>query len=259
MIHLEIKGARWRGAIVFALSAPAFVLVAAVAWSDGNVGWLLAPVLAVLGLILLSCVISVVTPIFHPLMQQLKPFGDPREVATRIDAELKDTEHSVLIGPKRHVTRWGLVNTRRIAVSRHWVVALSPSAPAVVFLPDVVWVYKLLVAGRNPSRWGIDPGVGCHIRNGGFSWFVTKSELDADRLLKTIVIRQPEVLTGFRGEWNDLAKASPTALGETAERRRSELARLSPEAREQWIDERLTELNEFIRRVDSASQAGKLV
>ncbi len=260
MIEREIKRAKWRGAFISVLVVPTLVLVTLVAWDVGTVGWCCAfPFLVLLGLILLSCLMSIVTPVFHPLMQQLKTFGDPREVANRIDAEMKDTEQRTLIGPDRSLARWGMLNTRRIAVSRHWIVALSPSAPAAVFLPDIVWVYKLLVAGRNPLRGAIHPGVGCHIRNGGFAWFVTETELDADRVLKAMVSRRPEALTGFRAEWNDLAKISPTALSEEAERRRSEVTNLSPEDREQWIDDRLTELNEFIRRVDSASQAGKLV
>jgi hypothetical protein len=260
MIHREIRRAKWRGAIVLGLNVPAFILVGFIAWDVGAAGWCCAsPVLVVLGLILLSCVMSMVTPVFHPLMQQLKPFGEPREVAKRIDAELKDAEHSTFIGPNRSLTAWGMLNTRRISVSRHWVVALSPSAPAVVFLPDVVWVYKLLVAGRNPLRGPVHPGVCCHIRNGGFAWFLTESELDADRLLTAIADRHPEILTGFRAEWNDLAKASPTALAGEVERRRIVVMNLTPEDREKWIDDRSMELNDFVRRVDSSSQVGKLV
>jgi hypothetical protein len=97
------------------------------------------------------------------------------------------------------------------------------------------------------------------MRHGGFAWLLTQTESDADRVLKAIVTRRPELLTGYRIEWNDRATASPTAMMEEIERRAEAFERLSEDEREQWIDDRFTELHHFVRRTDSASQVGTLL
>ena len=46
---------------------------------------------------------------------------------------------------------------------------------------------------------------------------------------------------------------------EEVERRRAAVARMTPEERDQWIDERLAELNAAVRRLESATQATRMV
>ena len=201
---------------------------------------------------------TVFWPHLHPLMQMLKPFGDVRDVARKIDAELDDADQTVLVGPDLRWDGWKRWHAR-VAVSRHWAINLSPAAGAAVFLPDVVWVYKQLTVVGGLARGKVAPGVGCHRRDGGHVWFRTETEDDAEDVLEAILERHPEVLTGFRGEWIDLAKAHAMAQADEVERRRAAVARLTPEERDQWIDDRLAELNAAVRRLESAIQATRMV
>lgn len=201
---------------------------------------------------------TVFWPHLHPVMQMLKPFGDVRAVAKKIDAELDDARQTVRVGPEYRWDGWKRWHAR-VAVSRHWVVNASPAAAAVAFLPDVVWVYKQLTVVGGFARGKVAPGVGCHRRDGGHVWFRTETEDDAEVVLEAIVERRPEVLTGFRGEWIDLAKAHPMAQAEEVERRRAAVAKMTPEEREQWIDDRLADLHEAVRRLESAAAATRMV
>jgi len=256
MIHRAIRKSQIQGAvIVLILALPVaillrFVLIHVDIWCSG----LAVAVMAFLAFLSLT---ATFWPHLHPLMQMLKPFGDVWAVAAKIDAELADPEHTV-VAPQ---VRWdGLWRWHpRVGVTRHWVINLSPAAAAVAFLPDIVWVYKQLTVVGGFARGKVAPGVGCHRRDGGHVWFRTECEDDAEAILEAIVERRPDVLTGFRGEWIDLAKASPMAQAEEVERRRTAVAKLTPEEREHWIDDRLTDLHEAVRRLESPAAASRMV
>ena len=141
-----------------------------------------------LGFFLLLTLGTVFWPHLHPLMQMLKPFGDVRDVAKKIDAELDDADQTVLVGPDLRWDGWKRWHAR-VAVSRHWAINLSPAATAVVFLPDLVWVYKQLTVVGALARGKVAPGVGCHRRDGGHVWFRTETEDDAEDVLEAILER----------------------------------------------------------------------
>jgi hypothetical protein len=260
MIQQVVRKSRVHDRVVLGVVlGPIAVAAAYAAWTSPLNRWVCCGGAALfVGFFTLLSLGTLIWPQLHPQMQMLKPFGDVWEIAKKIDAELADSEHTVVIAPQTKwdgVWRWHA----RVAVSRHWAVNLSPAAAAVSFLPDLVWVYKQLTVVRGVSRGKIAPGVGVHKRDGGHVWFRTETEDDADVVLEAIVERRPEVLTGFRGEWLDLAKAYPLAQAEEVERRRAAVERLTPQERTRWIDDRLAEADDAVRRVESAAQAARIL
>ena len=209
----------------------------------------LLPCDAFLGLVTLLCLSQVFVPELQPVMQKLKPYGKPREIARQIDAELCDPDRSEIVG--RRPWWWGVLGwTQRVAVTQNWVVGLAGNGAAAVHLPQLVWVHKQLIAGRNPLRPRIHTGFGCHLDDGSFHLVYTQTEADADDVLEAIVERRPEALTGFGAACVDLLAQGLQAQVDEVARRREHVRLLCPDDRERWLDERLAELDEFPRRVD---------
>src|SRR5882672_12500000 len=100
MLHQVVRKSQVQNAIVTAVVAvPGVGLLIFMSLSRAG-DWVCCGASALLlGFFLLLTLGTVFWPHLHPLMQMLKPFGDVRDVAKKIDAELDDVDQTVLVGP----------------------------------------------------------------------------------------------------------------------------------------------------------------
>jgi hypothetical protein len=145
----------------------------------------------------------------HPLAQSLKKYGEPAEVAQRIQSEY-DSEDRTNVGPA--------------IFTRSWMIQPKTFGVDAVFLGDAVWTYKSVTQHYHN---GIPAGktyaaIICDIHGGQIS-VQLKNEAQCDQFVSAVVERVPWVLAGFNKEWEQFWKKNKPAIYEIAEQRRKDL------------------------------------
>lgn len=145
----------------------------------------------------------------HPLARTLKKYGEPGEVAERIQAEY-DSDDRVDIGPA--------------TFTRSWMIRPKTFGVDAVFLGDAVWTYKSVTQHYHN---GIPTGKTyassiCDI-HGGQVAVQLKNEAMCDQFVAAVLERVPWVLAGFDKGLEELWKKNKSAVYEIAEQRRKNL------------------------------------
>jgi hypothetical protein len=141
-----------------------------------------------------------------------------------------------------------------VYITENWLVRLCPGGSAVVHLPDLAWVYRrLIVRSAFLSHGRYEDELACVTRNGEAIVFDTWSPLRTEQVVEAVLERRPEVLTGYIGDWVELA-TKPDSMWVEVQSRRERVAGLSPKARDEWISERWDDCQRYILRQDR--QAG---
>ena len=104
------------------------------------------------------------------------------------------------------------------------------------------------------SQGRMDHELGCRTWKGDASSFDTWTEGKTDQVLRELLQRRPELLTGYRGAWLDLFENGEAAVAAELDARRQKLAAMMPEEREQWLDAAWDDCQRFPYRIDR--QAG---
>src|SRR5262245_20179067 len=169
----------------------------------------------------------------HDLERDLARYGKPSQLIDAIDAELRDTPDLWVRGYYFDV----FIRKDFIALTPHWLVQLRPHRAAVMRLDDIVWVYKRVVPRRvwvRSTSYRIQ--LGCRLRDGSLL-LVEWREDDLDELVEELIERRPGLLTGWRGEYFDVAARGPDALAKAHDERAAVHASISLDAGEAWLDE----------------------
>jgi hypothetical protein len=145
----------------------------------------------------------------HPLAKTLLKFGEPTEVAEKIQTEY-DSDDKLQVGPA--------------TLTRSWLIHPKTFGVDLVFLGDAVWTYKAITQHYHN---GVPTGKSyagniCDI-HGTLLTVPLKSEVDCDEFVREVVARVPWVLPGFDQGLADLWKSNKPALYEIAEKRRKRL------------------------------------
>jgi hypothetical protein len=260
MIWDEVRRTRNRLLPVAAVALAGFVAVAWFVFRFRKVepfGLLCcaSPLLAFLGLAVLLTLFMALHPAGHQLVTLLASYGPPREVADRIDAELRDPERAVVFGGPRPLLQfWRSTWPPHVGVTANWVIGLAPNDYFVIPLPLVGWVYKQYTAGTQPVFPRLRYSVGCQLLTGTGRLVHLNDEEEADEMLRVLLEHRPELLTGFRPERLELAESDPAALREEYARRLAAVRGQSPAERRAWLAERWQELQTWVRRVDPAQE-----
>ncbi len=145
----------------------------------------------------------------HPLAQALKKYGDPAEVAEKIQAEY-DSDDRMQIGPATLTRSW-MVNPKTFGVD-------------AIFLGDAVWTYKSVTQHyHNGVPTGKTyAGSICDI-HGTQVGVTLKNEDMCDQFVREVVIRVPWVLAGFDKSLEEMWKHNKPAIYAMAEQRRKDL------------------------------------
>jgi len=185
------------------------------------------------------------------LKPRLARFGLPDEVISRIDDELADP-NAFFLGQASDA--FASPQPDSVHVTKNWLVRLCPGGSAIVHLPDLAWVYRrLIVRSALLSHGRYEDEVACVIRNGEAIVFDTWSPLRTEQVVEAVLERRPEVLTGYIGDWVELA-TKPDSMWVEVQSRRERVAALSPQARDEWVSERWDECQHYMLRRDR--QAG---
>lgn len=181
------------------------------------------------------------------LTQSLACHGKPDDVLSMIDEELADPRRFELgqlgiepLSPQPD----GLILTA------NWLVRLCPSGSVVVAISDIAWIYRRVVASSGMVEMSrFDEQIGLVLTSGQHVHFDSWTANQTDRIIEETLERRPEILTGWRGEWIDLAR-DPVALAAEIETRRARFLTLTPTQREQWMDESWDGCQRFLWRHD---------
>jgi hypothetical protein len=185
------------------------------------------------------------------LKRRLAQYGPPDEVISRIDDELAGRDVFFL---GQASDAFASPQPDSVHVTENWLVRLCPGGSAIVHLPDLAWIYRrLIVRSALLSHGRYVDEVACVIRNGEVIVFDTWSPLRTEQVVDALLERRPEVLTGYVGDWVELAAKSDSMWAEV-QARRERVAALSPQARDEWISERWDDCQRYILRQDR--QAG---
>jgi hypothetical protein len=183
------------------------------------------------------------------LTERLARYGPPDEVMKRIDAELSDLSHAFVEG--RFTKAFISPQPDCLILTENWLLRFCPAGSAIIHLPDLVWIWRRVVARSAPLVMGrIDHQLGCRMANGDEWLFDTWTERRTDLILQEIIERKPELLAGYRGEWHDLAARGEVPLRTEIQNRREQFGRLSAEEQEKWLDQMYETCHRYVYRVD---------
>jgi hypothetical protein len=191
------------------------------------------------------------------LAERLARYGELDKVMNEIDAELHSDSQRFLLG--QPTFQFGSPQPDCLVLTENWLVRLCPGASVIVHLPDLVWIHKRIVMRSDLLSHGrMDYELGCRTRNGDDWHFDTWTEGKTDQVLRELLERRPELLTGYRGEWLDLFQQAEASVTAELESRRKKIAAMTPEEREQWLDASWDDCQHFMYRVDrQAAAAGR--
>ena len=183
------------------------------------------------------------------LRRQLARYGDPDEIMRRIDTELADRDNVFVMGQKS--VYMGSPQPDCLVITPNWLIRLAPGGSAVIRWPDLAWVHKRVIAkSALLSMHRIEHQLGCRTTDGGVWNIETWSELKSDQVVRELQERRPELLIGYRGEWLDLAAQGRDAIEAELQRRREQLAAMTSEQREAWLDAAWEDYQRFPVRID---------
>jgi hypothetical protein len=169
----------------------------------------------------------------HDLEDGLAHYGKPAQLIDAIDEELRDA----LEWYRGHSSDTAGLTTDFIALTAHWLVQIRPSRAVVLPLNELTWVYKRVIPRRiwvRSNSYRIE--LGSRLRDGSVCYIEAREEI-LDDLAEELLDRRPGLLTGWRGEYFDLAARGPDALAKAHDERAAEFGGLAPEAQEAWLDE----------------------
>jgi hypothetical protein len=154
----------------------------------------------------------------HPLARNLLKYGDPQEVAQKIEDEYQSEDVQV-IGP--------------VTFTRSWMVRPTTFGVDVMFLGDSAWAYKTITQHyTNGVPTGKTYGANlCDIHGTQFTTPL-KSEALTDDFVVAVKERVPWVIAGFIPEIETLWKKDKPKLYEIVEDQRKEFANFVREQRE---------------------------
>jgi hypothetical protein len=182
------------------------------------------------------------------LRRQLAPFGPRRAVVERIDADMADDRVAWAVGAGR-AARGPVTSSwlRRdlmpaqpsfLALSAEWLLEVRPKRAIVVHLPDLVWVWKRVVAKAvwfGGSQYNFE--LGCRLADGTERHVRAASEEELDDLVERLLEHRPALLTGWRGDWHTLREQGDAALAQECERRAKDQAALTEDRLDARVDE----------------------
>jgi hypothetical protein len=184
----------------------------------------------------------------------LARYGRPDEILQRIDEELRARSGLFMLGQTG--VGAGSPQPDCLIMSANWLVRLCPGGSAVIHLPDLAWVHKRVVAkSALLSMVRMEEQLGCRASNGNAWNLETWTELKTDLVLRELLERRPELLTGYRGEWLELAESGEATVAAELQQPREKLAALTPELREQWLDASWDDAQRFVVRIDRQAAA----
>lgn len=123
-----------------------------------------------------------VNPVNHPIMKNLKRFGDPEEVSEQIVSEVGG-EHEII--------------HRRLHLTRNWIVQKQASLFGATRLKDAMWMYKHVTQHRtNGIPTGKTFSVIIWDRHGG-SVTLNGKEKQIEEMMQAIYRRAPWIITGY--------------------------------------------------------------
>ena len=145
----------------------------------------------------------------HPLAKALLKFGDPTEVAEKIQTEY-DSDDRVEIGTA--------------TLTRSWLIHPKTFGVDLIFLGDAVWSYKSITQHYHN---GVPTGKSyagnlCDIHGSQLA-VPLKNEGMCDEFVRAVVERVPWILAGFDASLAEFWKSNKPALYEIAEQRRKDL------------------------------------
>ncbi len=145
----------------------------------------------------------------HPLARALQKYGDPSEVAEKIQAEYDSDERE---------------NIGSATLTRSWMIHPKTFGVDAVFLGDAVWTYKSVTQHYHN---GIPTGKTyfasiCDIHGGQVS-VQLKNEAMCDQFVRAVAQRVPWVMAGYDKGIEELWKKNKPAVFEMAEQRRKDL------------------------------------
>lgn len=146
----------------------------------------------------------------HPTAKALMKYGDPEEVAQKIDEEYNSEDRQV-IGP--------------VTITRSWLIHPTTFGVQAMFLGDSAWAYKTITQHyTNGVPTGKTFGANlCDIHGTQYT-VALKSEELTDQFVIGVLQRVPWVLVGYDAELDRLWKKDKPRIYELVEQRRQELA-----------------------------------
>jgi hypothetical protein len=179
----------------------------------------------------------------------LAHYGDSQKVIEEIDTELRTDAKRFVLGQPTY--RLGSPQPDCLILTANWLLRLCPGGSVVFRVRDAVWVYKRIIMRSAPLTQGrMDFQLGCRMRDGAEWTFDTWTDGKTDQVLRELLERRPELLTGYRGEWLDLFEAGEAARNAELQTRRDKVDAMSSEERELWLDASWDDCQRFPYRID---------
>lgn len=146
----------------------------------------------------------------HPIMNDLKRFGSPQDVAAKIDSELQIAGNKSDIGV--------------VTITRSWLLKPSFFGLDIQNLNEIVWIYKSVTTHY---KYFIPVGktyavVVCNRQGGTLE--IAGKEQDIHKIIEQIITYVPWVLAGFSQELQEVWQKNCSEMIEFVDVKRQELS-----------------------------------
>ncbi|RMG71045.1 MAG: hypothetical protein D6711_16170 [Chloroflexi bacterium] len=170
------------------------------------IGLGIATVILLIGLWYLSRWFKYTTnPETHPVMQKLRPFGDPLNVASQLEMELN---------------AGGVQKIRSVQFTRNWLLYITQTTFNLTRYQDIVWLYQKVVSGR----YGKTYYAAVNDRFGR-SFLIQAKQKDVAAILQTAAQHAPWAIIGHDKDTQKLWTKQRDQMIAAVEKRKTEMTR----------------------------------
>jgi hypothetical protein len=173
----------------------------------GGVVWIITSVgLGAISLILiLTTSLQLGNTARHPVMKKLNPFGDPKRIASEIDAELSAEKYT----------------SKLATFTKNWVIVFKGLNFQITRYEEVIWLYKKVTQHRT---YGVPTGktfIAMIYDRHGQTLGLQGKETDVDEALTLIAQKSPWAIKGYSEQLFKLYRKNRPAFLAEVEKRKS--------------------------------------
>ncbi len=160
---------------------------------------------AISGLLLIVAFVQISNPAAHPVMKNLKHFGDPKRIASEIDSELANST----------------MPSKNLSFTENWLLYTKGMQFSATRYEDIIWLYKKVTQHRtNGIPTGKTYSALVYDQHGTIFTLPGK-EQQVDELLMSIANRAPWAIRGYSDQLFKLYRKDRSAFMQEIKKRKN--------------------------------------
>jgi hypothetical protein len=204
-----------------------------------------------LGVVLFFFFLAVFTALWKQpgaWLKTLAPYGDPRDVLRRIDAEIMTGREVRWFGVSQF---WALYGAPAFVVlTAGWLLRVGPARITAVPLDDILWVFLRRCQSVPKEQKHHTLGLRVYCRDDCWQFIPLDGPAELDAVLDELLRRRPGIAVGYRDELLAALAEGPTNFAERVGREQRDLSSLSAEERDAQHTDKMVRLHDEEQSLD---------